>query len=133
MLNPFPSLLVYSFFTPTLLRVVAAAVFIYIAQYLLREAKKLESVQLPIVGHMRGWMLWLSVCITVLVAFSLFIGYGVQWAALVGMLIALKHGAAPKRYHSLLPLPRSSYVLLFVICLSLLFSGAGALAFDLPL
>jgi len=133
MLNPFPSLLVYGFFTPTLLRVAVAIYFVYIAQFLAREEKKLEAIRVPLVGQMRAWMVWLSVVVTTLVAFCLFVGYETQWAAIVGMLISLKHLYGTRKYASYLPLSRGTYILLFIICLSLLYSGAGAMAFDLPL
>jgi len=48
------------------------------------------------------------------------------------MLIAFKHGLGTKQYSQILPLSGAAYFLLFVICLSLLFQGAGAFAFDLP-
>ena len=134
MLNPFPSLLVYSFFVPALLRISASIVFIYMAQYLSRERTKVAALRnVPVVGKIPEWMVWVSVVITTVVAFCLFIGFMTQWAAIVGMLIALKHGLATKKYTPVLPLSRGAYVLLFILCLSLLFSGAGALAFDLPL
>lgn len=133
MLNPFPSLLVYSFFVPTLLRTTVAVAFFYIAYYLGREEKKFVGVKIPIVGTMRSWMVWVSVIVSALVALCLLIGFETQWAALVGILIMSKHLWATRSYAKYLPFTCITYTLLLIICLSLLFSGAGAFAFDLPL
>lgn len=133
MLTIFPSLLVLKFYAPTILRVCAALYFVYIGRTLIRERKKIEEFPLPLVGHATDWMIWLSGLVTLAVAAGLLLGYYTQPAAIVGMLICIKHAAAPRRFDAMLPLPRSTYAVLFVICLSLLLTGAGAFAFDLPL
>ena len=133
MLNPFPHLLIYSFYVPTLLRLTATLVFIYIAYRIIRTKETVQSTELPFVGHAQGWMVWFSAIITILVAFFLFIGLGTQWAAIAAMVIALTHAFLAKKHAALLPLSRGAYMLLFVICLSLLISGAGAFASDIPL
>jgi len=56
-----------------------------------------------------------------------------QGAAIVGMIIGLKLTIFARRYPDVIPLSAGAGALLFVICLSLLFFGAGAFAFDLPL
>jgi uncharacterized membrane protein YphA (DoxX/SURF4 family) len=135
MLNPFPHLLAYHydlFYSPTLFRLAASICFIYIAYRIAVTRNEIKAAKLPIVGHVKGWMIWLSTTVTMVIAFMLFIGFSTQFAAILGMLITLKHGLAPKRYESILPLSRSAYILLFVICLSLLFSGSGAYGSDWP-
>lgn len=136
MLNPFPGLLdplQSTFYIPLILRVVVAVYFVYIAQYLGREEKKLAGVAVPVVGRMRGWMVWFSVAVTTIVACCLFVGFETQWAAVIGMFVLLKHFIGTKNYQTYLPFTRATYVLLFIICATLLISGAGAMAFDLPL
>jgi uncharacterized membrane protein YphA (DoxX/SURF4 family) len=133
MLNPFPHLLTYTFFAPTLLRVVAACMFFYIAYALIQKRNTVIEMAVPIIGKPSEWMCWLSALITALTGAALLFGYGTQWAAIVGMIIALAYGVAPHRYHAIVLFPRTTFLLLFIICLSLLFTGAGAMAFDVPL
>jgi hypothetical protein len=133
MLNPFPQLLVFGFFAPTLLRVAVAITQWYIAYALFQNKKEIIATTLPIVGKPGEWMCWLAVLITGLIGVALFFGWETQWAAILGVVIALKHGIGARRYHAIVPLSRSTYVLLGIICLSLLVTGAGALAIDLPL
>jgi uncharacterized membrane protein YphA (DoxX/SURF4 family) len=130
-LNPFPTLLIFSFFAPTLLRIAAAAVFAYVAYAHYQKRRSLAQTRFPI---MRGaWVVHLSIVAEVLVALALFAGYYTQIAAVVGLLIALKQLVWRNKYPNFFILPRTTSFLLLIICFTLLMSGAGALAFDLPL
>ncbi len=133
MLNPFPHLLDYSFFVPTVLRMVVAIYFIFIAQHLFRHSTNIEEALFPIIGKPKRWMVQMSASITLLTAFFLFVGLYTQWAAIVGGIIALKHTFIMKRFGSLTPFGRSTNILLTVMCAALLFLGAGALGFDIRL
>lgn len=137
MLNPFPHLLLtggsYAFFIPTLLRVTASLSFVYMVGYIWNEKEKLIGLKVPIVGIFRAWMFWVSTIAGALVALCLFVGYETQIAAIAGMIITLKHLWTAKHFGQYLAFSRMTSVLLFVICLSLLLSGAGAMSFDLPL
>lgn len=133
MLNPFPHLLDYSFFVPTLLRTTAAVCLIFISQHLYRTRASIEEVRLPIVGKPRGWMVQASAAVTLITAFFLFVGLYTQWAAIVGTIIALKHTFGAKHYSAVIPFSRSTNILLAILCFSLLFLGAGALGFDIRL
>ena len=133
MLNPFPDLLTYGFFVPTLLRASAACIFFLLAQKLVIDRKKIAATSFPIVGTTPAWIISVGGACVAILGVLLFVGYATQWAALVGALIALKYLFLLSRYPALKQFSRSTYVLLFVICISLLFSGAGALAMDLPL
>ena len=130
MLNPFPDLFVYSIFAPTLLRVVASVCFIYIAQHLVRNRKNIQGVVFPLIRKPRAWMVYVSITITLATAFLLFVGLRTQWAALLGLLLALKHAFVLKNYPSIRPFSISTYLLLATICLALLVLGAGVFAFD---
>jgi len=132
MLNPFPSLLTYSFFAPTLLRVAAALVFAYIAYRHYQNRDAISRVHFPVVGH-GMWIPWAAVIVEVITALGLFFGYHTQYMAILGAIIALKHIIWRGHYPAFFWLTRSAAFLLLVICLSLLISGAGALAQDLPL
>jgi hypothetical protein len=133
MLNPFPSLLIYGFFVPTLFRLTATIVLLIGLQQIWRVRTSATSITAPVIGRIRPWMLWLGMCILLADAFFLFVGLETQWAAIVAALAALKWALLPGRYDTLRPISRAAAWLFLVVCISLLFSGAGALAFDLPL
>lgn len=132
MLNTWPHLLTYSFFAPTLLRLVAAGVFLYGAHFLWTHRARIAHVRLPIIGH-ASWMGGAGAVAHLVIAGMLGTGYYTQIAALLGGLGAIKGYIYAKRYPEVFPFARSTYVLLAVILLSLLLTGAGALAYDLPL
>lgn len=132
MFNTFPQFLMFGFFAPTLLRFAAALVFAYLAYRHFKGREEAARVSFPLVGS-GAWIVWVAILSEVAVATALFTGYYTQIAALVGMGIALKHIVWRGKYPGFFWITRSAAFLLFVICLSLLASGAGALAFDLPL
>ncbi len=133
MLNPFPGLLMYSFFIPLLLRVVVAVFFVYLAQHMVRNRKNIEATKLPLVGRPKEWIVYVSVFVTLLTAFLLFVGMKTQWAALLAIVISLKQAFVLRRFASLRPFSTATYILLVVLSFAILISGAGAFAFDLPL
>lgn len=132
MLNPFPSLLIFSFFAPTLLRIAIALVLLSVAYAHYKRRTEIATTKFPL-GISGMWIAWVMIIATALTAVALCIGYGVQWAALVGVAISLKGAVWAKRYPRVFPLCRLEYVLILIVCFSLLLTGAGALAFDLPL
>jgi hypothetical protein len=132
MLNPFPEFLVYAFFAPTVLRVAVAIAFLYSAYYTYTHRKHIAEVAFPVIGKAS----WLGVGSTVVhgvLAFMLGAGYNTQVAAILGMLGALKGMLLSRRYPGIFPFARATYALIFIILFSLLLTGAGALAYDLPL
>lgn len=131
MLNLFPSLL-YPFLAPTLLRVGAAIVFAAVAWVQIRRRDEIALLELPFIGK-QAWWAWASAVAHLLVALSLFAGYYTQAAAMLGALLGLKHAFWSGRYPAMFPLGRTGGLLAALICLSLILSGAGAFAFDLPL
>lgn len=132
MLNPFPELLALRFFAPTLLRLVAALLLFYTAYVIFQKRDEVAHIRFPIIGKVPGVAGIASVIYTVL-ALMLTAGYYTQIAALLAGIGSLKSLFLIKRYPALVPLSRSTHVLLFVLFLSLLISGAGAYAFDVPL
>lgn len=133
MLNPLPQLLVFSFFAPTLLRITAACVFFYlmVSHYRNRSAAAKELTFLT--HEMARIAIGVYIVVEALVGAGLLAGYYTQIAAIVGFVITLKILVIRRGLHHIAPLSRLSYVLLGIVCLSLLFTGAGALALDLPL
>ncbi|MDE1924889.1 MAG: DoxX family membrane protein [Patescibacteria group bacterium] len=133
MLNPFPQLFVYGFFAPTLLRIAAAGVFFYLAYWHFKTKKEVAH-ELTVLSHeMAVWIIGLYMLIELAVGAGLFLGFWTQVDALLGFIISIKVLLLKRSMHAMAPLSRTAYVLLAVICLSLLASGAGAFAIDLPL
>jgi len=132
MLNTFPDLLVLGFFAPTLLRVAVALVFLYGAWAQYSRLAELSHLSLPLVGR-APMAIWLSIAVHLAIGLMLFFGYYTQIAALLGILGSIKGMVWAKKYPRLFPLCRLEYAFVLVICLSLLISGAGAFAYDLPL
>lgn len=133
MLNPFPNLFIYQYYEPTIMRLVLVVAFIYIAQFLVRERSKLVGLKVPVIGTMRSWMVWVSVLLPVILAACFLVGWNTQWAAIVSALALLKHLIGTKNYQSVLPSSPATYLLLIIISLTLLITGAGFIAFDRPL
>ena len=137
MLNIFPDLLTYSFFAPTLLRVAAAGVMFALAYKYYRTRGALAHARFPVIGVAGAWVVWWIIALTGALGAALLVGYYTQIAALVGLAGGLKYTVYRKFYPDLVsvrfPLSQGTLVLFCVICLSLLLTGAGALALDLPL
>lgn len=132
MLNPFPDLLSYSFFAPTLVRMAAALIFFHLAYYHSQNKDSLATVSFPVVGA-GAWIPLLIACAETIVGAGLFFGYVTQISAAVGAAIALKYFVWNTKFPQFFVLSRAATLLLFAMCVSLALSGAGAVAFDLPL
>lgn len=133
MLSLLPQIMFLAPAGTTLLRLAAAFCFGYMAWYFWQKKDALQAVAIPIIGHMRYWMILVSIAVTALSALLLLLGARTQVVAIVGTLICLKHLFYFRRYRDILPFERSTYWLLLCICLMLVVTGAGAFAFDLPL
>lgn len=132
MLTPFPELLTYGFFAPTIIRVMVAFSFAGIAYAVYTRRDEIAHISFPIVGK-AAWLAPVSALVHALIAAALFVGYYTQIAAILAILSALKQAYFAKQYPRAIPLCRAEYILLVAMCLSLLLSGAGAMALDLPL
>ena len=131
MLNPFPSLLVLSFFAPTIVRTVAAIVIGVLTYHHYQNQREIRSIISPIVGKLAEPLLWLVIIIEAATTVCLFVGFETQIAAIVGALLAIR--SIIVRPRALSPFDRSADWLLLAICCSLLLTGAGAYSFDIPL
>ncbi|MES2007191.1 MAG: DoxX family membrane protein [Patescibacteria group bacterium] len=133
MLTTFPSLLMYGFFVPMMLRITVAIIFGYLAIQHFTH-KKAVSAEIKWVSHeMAVWATGLLILAELALGILLFVGAFTQIAALLASLGFLKMAVLHKKMPNYAPLSRLSYVLLFVISMTLLISGAGIFAFDLPL
>ncbi len=132
MLNTFPDLLVLSYFAPLLIRIAIAVAFFYIAYAQSMRRNEIGEMRFPIVGASKR-IPALCAAFFVLVGGMILFGYHTQIAAILAVL-GLGKCLIPSKWHPrLLPVDRVATLLLIAMCLSLLISGAGARAFDLPL
>ncbi len=133
MVNSFPDLLIYGILAPTLIRISLGSALLYLGVEHVRSRKEIAHVLLPLMGKSaKGAGVFLA-AIEIVAGMLLVVGAWTQIAALVAALLALKSLFIKRSLHSLCPLSRASYLLLLIMTLSLLLSGAGAFAFDLPL
>ncbi len=114
MLSLFPEILFLAPFSAFLIRLSVAVLFGYAASKHFAEPDMTMRALAAIEG----------VC-----AAMLFLGLYAQGAALLGILLFFVHAFNP-RFRTF---PTSTGALLLVLCISLLVTGAGPLAFDLPL
>ncbi len=134
MLNPFPEFLNYALLAPFLLRVVLGLIFIDLGWLTFKgergrwkavfEMLRLRPVSLfvPLYG-----------AIQIAGGLLLLVGLWTQVAALVFAILTFAELYVEWSEGSILKRDISFYILIFVISLSLLLTGAGAYAFDIPL
>lgn len=117
MLNPFPDLLIYSTLAPFILRVVLG--FVYLDLGLLNFKK---SGYTKLIG-----------LVEIMGAVMLFLGFYTQIAAIIFILIGAGSFYVEYKDEAILKRDIVFYLLVLSISISLLLSGAGAFAKDLPL
>ncbi len=134
MLNPFPELLTYSLLAPFLLRITLGFILVNLGYLKFKSEKarweiifemlrvKEKVVATKILGF-----------IEVAGGLALIAGFYTQIAALIFAVLFGIELFIEKREATLMKRDVVFYATMFVIALSLLFSGAGFLAFDLPL
>ncbi len=117
MFSFFPPLLAFSGFAALLLRVTLGVIFF------LWGREKYRSVD----GNKSYAIL------EMLIGILLAIGYMTQFAAFIALLILGKRLIGKIKHKALFTNGINYYFILFIISLSLIFTGAGYIAFDLPL
>lgn len=134
MLNPFPDLLVYSLLAPFILRVVVGLIFVNLGILAFKNEKKrwvtsLSTLQIPkpeVAVKILG-------AIEMIGGFMILVGAYTQIAALVLGLLTFAEAYVEYKDPTILKRNFVFYSLILAILLSLLLSGAGAFAIDLPL
>lgn len=138
-LSVFPDLYQFGFgsyfFAPTILRIAAAGVFLYLAVTHFSNKKQVaDALTMPRISHETAVLgAWVLIGAEIALSFALFFGAWTQVAAILGALGCIKALVLGRNFPAVYPLARLTYALVAVICLVLLISGAGAFAFDLPL
>lgn len=118
MLSTFPILLSYQGFAPLLLRLTLAGIYIYWAYKNIKGAEK-KNIGMGIVEGLIG--------------ISLFIGFLTQISALISIIILIARLFKKIQAKAFLTDGVNYYLILLIISISILISGAGFIAFDLPL
>ncbi len=140
MLNPFPTLLNFSFFAPTILRVFIGVYFIHLGyiKYTKKEPTRDHTIDLLYffnslsIGPSVYYVKTLAI-IEMLVGVFLCAGFFVQISAIITTIISFVFLIISIKQKDLRILKPAEYALLFAISLSLIFTGAGLFAIDLPL
>ena len=132
-LNPFPDLLILIFFAPFLLRV-GLGFMLFLFGLLRLSGRRLIYLKRfrerwPESGKL---LLFLLGGVEIIVGLLFIVGFYTQIAALVSIIMALTLIVTPNT-RMISGNSKPMYFLIFIVSLSLLISGAGALAFDMPL
>ena len=134
MLNTFPSLLTFSLLAPLILRVVLGLIFINLGYLELTSEKKRWADFFETV-HIKPAVFFVILVglIEIVGGFFLLAGFLTQVTALIFAIITFGEFYAEYREETLLKRDLIFYLLMFAISLSLLLSGDGIFAIDLPL
>lgn len=116
-----------------ILRVGVGSIFLYLAHTQIKNWKQLPpTIDLPLISNSKT--IFTFVIITELIAGTLYIiGLATQAAALLAIALCIKMLFWHKRFPAEIIPDKLTYVLILFISLSLFITGAGALAFDLPI
>jgi uncharacterized membrane protein YphA (DoxX/SURF4 family) len=127
MFTIFPSLLTYRLLGPTILRITLGIIFAHAGWHKTRASQSPEiSPKLLKVIRVVGW-------IEILIAISMIAGIWTQIGALAVIILSVYFSYIKTKGQNPTGYPVAFNFLLIAIALSLLVSGAGKLAFDLPL
>lgn len=134
MLNPFPEFLNYALLAPLVLRVVVGFIFVDLGLLKFKSEKDRWLASFDTLG-LRPATLFVPLygALQVIGGFMLFFGLWTQVAALFFVLSTGIELGIEWRAREILRRDAVFYLLVFVISLSLLLTGAGAFAIDLPL
>ena len=134
MLNPFSSLLALSFFAPMLLRLALGIVFIDFGKHTLGKGRGQHGALFEALGLKQGHRYVTALGIVeIVLGVMLLVGFYTQIAALGVLLISLSAYYLKGKHGAHIEHRRHLFFLTAIITLSLLLTGAGAIAVDIPL
>ncbi len=134
MLSIFPSLLIFGILAPFILRVIVGVYFLH-AGYLdfgKEEGGSLEEITKKHGKYAKPFLTIFAIA-EVVVGLSLIVGLFTQVAALIGIIFVLKFLWFKNEFPIFIKHEKVFYFMVLTILFSLLLTGAGALAIDLPL
>ena len=134
MLNPFPELLTYSLLAPFILRLVVGFIFLDLGKFTLQNERgswltSFKTLRIPkpdIAVKIFG-------IVEIVCGVMLLVGVYTQIAALILAIFVLIEAYIEYKDESILKRNFVFYVTILAILISLLLSGAGAFAVDIPL
>jgi len=132
MLSLFPQILFLSPLGTALVRVVAGIVVLSLAWNHYKNRGELSTMRFIVIGG-GMWVPILAAIVEAATGAALVVGLYTQAAAIIGAILALKSLVWKRRYSAFFPLSYTAAFLLLAVCISLIVSGAGIFAFDLPL
>lgn len=137
MLNIFPDLLFLQLLAPFMLRIVVGVMFVWIGySYLFKDRAEVIAQISSKWPKIAKFSVLFGGTLEVITGIFLIVGLYTQAAAIAGALIAVDALFGKFFYKELdkaLKYSKMFYILILIISLSLIISGAGAFAFDLPL
>ncbi len=134
MLNPFPELLSFGLLTPLLLRLVVGFIFLNTGYLKLTRERERWMIFMRAIrfAPAREWTMALGLA-EIIGGVLLILGLFTQYAALGLLLLTAKEWLVEYKEDVLVSRDITFYTLIIAILISLLLTGAGFLAFDLPL
>lgn len=133
MLNPFPELLDFAIFAPVFVRVIVGVFFLKFGWNKLTKDREHKLNFFESIGlRPAGVYLTILGFAEILIGIALVLGAGTQIAAIIVAIITLISWIIKIRHPEYLVSPANTYLVLFLLSLSLLLSGAGLPAIDLP-
>lgn len=133
MFNPFPELLDLAYLAPFILRLGFGLVLFITSFHQLLDRHDELSARFKEVWPKNGTnILWIASVVEIVVGLSFIAGFYTQIAALVGIIFSIT-AITYKKYRQATTRDLVFYILMLVISLSLIVTGAGIFAFDLPL
>ena len=133
-LNTFPDLLTYSMLSPFILRVVLGLVVINLGYLKLdKEQPAWQELFETINIHPAKFLVKFLAFIEIIGGFMLMAGSFTQLVSIIFSVLFFCEAVLDYRESELEERDLTFYILMFTISLSLIFLGAGAFAFDLPL
>ncbi len=134
MLNPFPELLTYSLLAPFIIRLAVGFVFLNLGILTIKGERDVWQNSIKALGIPNPKRVTqILAIIQILGGLLLIIGLYTQIAALILGILSLAETYIEYKESSILKRELFFYILLFVSTISLLLSGAGAFAIDIPL
>jgi len=134
MLNTFPQLLAFGFFAPTILRITAGFFFARFGLLKLSSDKEAKIKFFETIGLRPAILfLWIVALTEIIAGTMIVVGFLTQIASMIAGLIMFISIIIKILKPKALPNSLDFYILFFVVFMSLIISGAGLFAVDLPL
>ncbi|OGD68075.1 hypothetical protein A2996_02495 [Candidatus Campbellbacteria bacterium RIFCSPLOWO2_01_FULL_34_15] len=134
MLNTFPNLLILGLIAPTILRITAGLLFARFGLLKLTKDRQSKIVFFETIGLRPAvFWLWTVALIEIISGLFIFVGFLTQISSIVAGIIMFISIVIKIVKPKALPNTLDFYILFFVVFISLIFSGAGLFAFDMPL